>query len=188
MSPVDSARALLERSELILTKATVLSAMDRMAAEIGADLKDAFPLVLSVMGGAVVFTGHLLPLLDWPLEFDVLKASRYGQATTGGTIRWSLRPQLSVRGRAVLILDDILDEGATLAEIVRDVKADGASTVRIAVLFDKAHGRPKPVRADYVGLTVPDRYVFGWGMDVAGFWRNLDTVRALNDDGFDLLK
>jgi hypoxanthine phosphoribosyltransferase len=140
------------------------------------------------MGGAVVFTGHLLCRLSFPLEFDVLKASRYGQATGGGTVEWSLRPKARLKGRSILLLDDILDEGHTLKEIRDWLEQEGAADVKIAVLFDKHHGREKPLSADYVGLALPDRYVFGWGMDVAGYWRNLDEVWALQDSGFELLK
>jgi hypoxanthine phosphoribosyltransferase len=176
------ARKLLDHAECIVTAAQVNHAIERMAQEITHDLKECFPLVLSVMGGAVVFTGHLLPLLHFPLEFDVLKASRYGDTTGGGEMRWSLKPKTSVKDRVVLLLDDILDECENLALIQEVLLQDGASKVLSAVLTDKEHGRPKPVTANYIGLPLPDRYVFGCGMDAYGLWRNLPDIYALNAD------
>ena len=91
--------------------------LERMAADITAKLSDANPLVLPVMGGAVVFTGHLLPLLRFPLEFDYLHVTRYNGKTRGAQIEWKVAPRSDLRGRTVLVLDDILDEGNTLAAI-----------------------------------------------------------------------
>jgi len=176
------AQKLLQHAERIVTAQEVTSAVEKMAEDISRDLKETFPLVLSVMGGAVVFTGYLLPLLHFPLEFDVLKASRYGETTGGGEMRWSLKPKTSVQDRVVLLLDDILDEGETLALISEVLLQDGARQVLTAVLTDKQHGRPKPIAADYIGLTLPDRYVFGCGMDAYGLWRNLPDIYALNND------
>jgi len=176
------ARKLLDHAECIVSSSQVQQAVARMAEEIARDLEDRFPLVLSVMGGAVVFTGYLLPLLRFPLEFDVLKASRYGDTTGGGEMRWSLKPKTSVKDRVVLLLDDILDEGETLAVIREVLLQDGAQKVLTAVLTDKEHGRPKPIAADYIGIPLPDRYVFGCGMDAYGLWRNLPDIYALRPD------
>jgi hypoxanthine phosphoribosyltransferase len=176
------AQTLLAHAECIVPALQVRHAVERLASEISRDLQDDFPLVLSVMGGAVVFTGHLLPLLNFPLEFDVLKASRYGETTGGGEMQWSLKPKSSVQERVVLLLDDILDEGETLSLIRTVLLQDGASKVLTAVLTDKQHGRPKPIAADYIGLSLPDRYVFGCGMDAYGLWRNLPDIYALNPD------
>jgi hypoxanthine phosphoribosyltransferase len=131
------------------------------------------------MGGAVVFTGQLLPLLRFPLEFDYIHVTRYRGATQGGTIQWKVEPGKLLAGRAVLVLDDILDEGHTMAAIRDRILAAGATQFYSAVLADKAIGRDKPIRADFVGVSVPDRYVFGFGMDVEGAWRNLPAIYAL---------
>ena len=131
------------------------------------------------MGGATVFAGQLLPLLAFPLEFGAIAVTRYGNTTRGSEIDWRLAPGEDVRGRTVLVLDDILDEGVTLAA-VRDRLAElGARRVLTAVLADKDLGRPKPVVPDFVGVRVPDRYVFGFGMDAYGAWRNLPAIYAL---------
>ena len=170
---------LLASADRLYDAATLAGIVADMARRIGADLGERYPLVLAVMGGAVVFTGHLLPLLDFPLDFDVLKVSRYGLNTGGGDISWALKPRSSVKGRVVLVLDDILDEGETLAAIRSVLLEEGAAEVHIAVMTDKEHGRTKPVYADYVGIHVPNRYVFGYGMDVHGLWRNLPEIYAL---------
>jgi len=128
------------------------------------------------MGGGVVFTGQLLPLLRFPLEFDYIHVTRYRGGMQGGTIEWKVEPRRSLEGRVVLVLDDILDEGHTLAAIRERLLQQGASTFYSAVLADKNIGRSKPVQADFVGVTVPDRYVFGFGMDVEGAWRNLPAI------------
>lgn len=172
---------ILETAEIVATAEDIQLAVQRMASDIAAALGDKVPLVFSVMRGSVVFAGHLLPLLRFPLDFDYLDVTRYGNATAGGDIQWKVTPGTAVAGRTVLVVDDILDEGHTLAAVRDKLIAAGASKVYSAVFADKAIGREKPLRADFTGLTVPDRYVFGFGMDVKGAWRNLPAVYALRD-------
>lgn len=175
------ARGLLARAEPIRSDAEVQAALRRMAREINAALSGQHPLLLSVMGGAVVFSGQLLPLLDFPLDFDYVHVSRYGDARQGGQMRWKVEPPESVRGRVVLLLDDILDEGHTLAALRERVMELGASRCYSAVFADKRHGREKPIRADFVGMELPDRFVFGYGMDIEGAWRNLPAIYAVKE-------
>ena len=178
MSPSE-AQQLLDNAELIASAEVVQSTLDRLAKEIADDLRDTLPLVLAVMGGAVVFAGQLLPRLRFPLEFDYLHVTRYRGKTSGGAIEWRVLPGQNVVGRTVLVLDDILDEGATLAAVRDKLLELGAAKVLAAVLTDKQNGLSKPIHANYVGLKVPDRYVFGCGMDVYGMWRNLPAIYAL---------
>jgi len=119
--------------------------------------------------------------LHFPLELDYLHVTRYGQDTTGGALSWRSAPWTSVKGRTVLVLDDILDEGLTLAAIVERMKELGAKACYTAVATEKLNGKNKPIKADYVALTVPDRFVFGYGMDVRGAWRNLPAIYAMKD-------
>lgn len=176
------AHQLLDTAECIASAETVQAAIERLAQAITAALGDAFPLVLPVMGGAVVFAGQLLPRLNFPLEFDYLHVTRYRGATSGGEVEWRVLPGQNVAGRSVLVLDDILDEGETLAAI-RDKLLDmGAARVWSAVLTNKDNGLTKPIQADFVGLDVPNRYVFGCGMDAYGLWRNLPAIYALRDN------
>ena len=178
----DKARELLATAELVHSAAAVQTAVSRVAGEIQAKLADANPLVLCVMTGGVIFTGQLLPQLDFPLDFDYLHVTRYGQETQGGKLSWRSAPWLPVKGRTVLVIDDILDEGVTLASVQQSLKRLGAAEVYMAVFADKNNGKNKPVRADFVALPVPDRFVFGFGMDVSGAWRHLPAVYALKDD------
>ena len=173
---------MLETADLVCPAATVSAAVTRLAREITARLADSFPLVLCVMRGAVIFSGQLLPQLRFPLELDYVEATRYGAATRGGEISWRMAPAMAVTGRTVLVLDDILDEGLTLAAI-RDKLIDmGAGRVLIAVLSEKDTGRAKPVTADFTGVMLPNRYVFGCGLDAKGLWRNLPDIYALKEE------
>lgn len=177
----DLARAwtFLEQSDLVCGEGEVQEAIKRLAGEIAGRLSAAYPMVLVVMGGAVVFAGQLLPRLRFPLDFDYVHATRYGAATAGGGIAWRVSPPEGVRGRAVLVLDDILDGGQTLRAIHDQLLALGATEVLSAVLVEKALAAPKPIAADFVGLRIPDCFVFGCGMDAKGFWRNLPEIRAM---------
>jgi hypoxanthine phosphoribosyltransferase len=138
-------------------------------------------MVLAVMGGAVVFAGQLLPLLRFPLDYDYIHASRYGSATRGADVDWKVSPPGLVRGRTVLVLDDILDHGETMSAIKKRLLELGANDFYCAVLVEKKLAMNKPIKADFVGLTIPDRFVFGCGMDAKGYWRNLPDIRALKD-------
>jgi hypoxanthine phosphoribosyltransferase len=179
----DPARAwaFLENSDLVCAERDVQAAIERLAAEIGERLRDAYPLVLVVMGGAVVFAGQLLPRLRFPLDLDYVHATRYGAATSGGGIAWRVSPPEDVRGRTVLLLDDILDHGKTLCAIRDQLLSQGAAKVLSVVLVEKELPLRKPISADFVGVRIPDRFVFGCGMDAKGFWRNLPEIRAMRD-------
>jgi hypoxanthine phosphoribosyltransferase len=181
VSRLADTQALLEGADLICSAAEVEAAVDRVAQEITAAVGDSYPLLLSVMGGAVVFTGNLLPKLAFPLDFDYLHVTRYGDETSGGELRWINEPRTPLVGRTVLVLDDILDEGITLAAIRQHILSKGATRCLTAVFSDKQIGRAKPITADFTGLQLPNRYVFGYGMDVRGAWRNLPAIYALKD-------
>ena len=173
------AQRLLDEADMLCSAEDVDRAVARMASEIAGKLREEFPVVLSVMGGAAVFTGRLLPLLGFPLEFGAIEVTRYNNDTQGRDITWRLAPRDNVRDRTVLVVDDILDEGITLAAIRQKLLEMGAKRVYAAVLADKDIGRAKPATADFVGVTVPNRYVFGFGMDAYGLWRNLPAIYAL---------
>jgi hypoxanthine phosphoribosyltransferase len=171
------ARDLLARAEELVSADTVQAAVRNVAEVLNArfDKDDSgdFPLVLGVMGGAVVFTGHLLPQLSFPLEFDYIHVTRYGDLDRGGEVVWKVIPRQNVAGRTIIVVDDILDEGETLAHVKQRLLDMGAAEVILAVFADKDLGRQKPVQADIVGLTIPNKFVVGFGMDAHGYWRNL---------------
>ncbi|POA99866.1 hypoxanthine-guanine phosphoribosyltransferase [Chromobacterium sinusclupearum] len=179
MPNIAEARGLINSSDVLFSAEEVSAAVDRMAVEITEKLGEEYPLVLSVMGGAVVFTGQLLPRLAFPLDFDYVHVSRYGDKTHGGELVWKQAPKEDVRDRVVLVLDDILDEGHTMAAIRDKVMGMGAKAFYSGVFANKLISKAKPLKADFVGLDVPDRYVFGYGMDVRGAWRNLPAIHAL---------
>lgn len=182
MTDIKEARDILAGAELIYSEETVAAAVSRVAAEITARLGDSNPLLLCVMSGGVPFAGQLMTQLQFPLDFDYMHVTRYGQETSGGALSWRSAPWTPVKGRTVLILDDILDEGLTLAAIVERMKELGATACYTAVATDKLNGKQKPIKADFVALTVPDRFVFGYGMDVRGKWRNLPAIYAMKEE------
>ena len=173
----------LEQAELIYSEQAVNQAISAIAEQLNRDYinqKEA-PIVLCVMGGAVFFTGQLLPQLQFPLELDYVQASRYQGEIEGKVLQWLVRPKETIKNRNIIILDDILDEGITLIAILEECKQLGAKDIKSAVLVEKQHNFKKPVDADYVGLTVANHYVFGCGMDIYGWWRNLPAIYALKN-------
>jgi hypoxanthine phosphoribosyltransferase len=180
------ARSLLANAEELVSadkvQAAVRNVADVLNQRFDSDAVGAFPLVLGVMGGAVVFTGHLLPQLNFPLEFDYIHVTRYGDLDRGGEVVWKVIPRQNVAGRTIIVVDDILDEGETLAEVKRRLLEMGAAEVILAVFCDKELGKTKPVQADIVGLSIPNRFVVGFGMDAHGYWRNLPGLWVIRDE------
>lgn len=183
MTTPEELKRVLAGAECLADETQVRAAIAQLARRISEDLSGSFPLLLCVMKGGVVFSGQLLTQLQFPLEFDYVHASRYGDATEGGRLDWRVSPSTSLAGRHVLVLDDILDVGSTLDAICVACREQGAASVHTAVLVDKQHGRKarSGLRADYTGLEIPDRFVFGYGMDYRGYWRNAPGVYAVND-------
>jgi len=171
----------LKSAELICSAAHVARAVESVAADVTRVLAEENPLVLSVMGGAVVFTGQLLPQLRFPLDFDYLHVTRYGNTTSGGSLEWKVFPRAPVAQRVVLVLDDILDEGYTMSAVRARILAAGAARFYCAVFADKDIGKVKPIAADFIGVKLPNRYVFGFGMDIKGAWRNLPEIYAVKN-------
>ena len=182
MTDIQIIKDILASADVIHTEEEVAAAVSRVAREITEKLGETNPLLLVVMSGGVPFAGHLMTQLHFPLEFDYLHVTRYGQETSGGALSWRAAPWTPVKGRTVIILDDILDEGLTLAAIVERMKELGAAACYTAVATDKLNGKKKPLKADFVALTVPDRFVFGYGMDVRGAFRNLPAIYAMKEE------
>lgn len=172
------AQRIYDASERLFDQQQVEAALDRMAVQISADHAHADPLLLCVMNGGLVPAGLLLPRLLFPLKLDYLHASRYRERTFGDELHWKKHQEAELDGRDVILLDDILDEGYTLAAISDYCRQANAARVTTAVLVEKRHQRGIDLSADYVGLEVPDRYVFGYGMDYKGYWRNAAGIYA----------
>lgn len=176
------AMAILAAADLIHAADTVAAAVNRVAREISEKLRDSHPVLLCAMRGGVPFAGQLMTHLTFPLDFDYVHVGRYGDATRGGSLTWRAEPSIAVGGRTILVVDDILDEGLTLAAIRERMWQLGADACYTAVVADKMNGKHKPIQADFVALTVPDRFLFGFGMDVRGAWRNLPAIYAMRED------
>ena len=168
-------------ADCLVNEQQVNDAINNMAQDITGRLQDSNPLLFCVMNGGLILTGQLLTRLKFPLQAEYLHATRYRQETTGGILEWKLRPEADIQGRTVLIVDDILDEGTTLCAIADYCMAHGAKEVLTAVLVDKQHDRKsKPgLRADFTGMNVEDRFLFGYGMDYKGYWRNAPGIYAV---------
>lgn len=177
---LDHIKEVYAEADCLYENTEVEAAIDRMGQAITADLANSNPLVFCIMNGGLVTSGKLLTKLDFPLQVDYIHATRYRNETRGGELNWLVKPNSSMKGRNVLIIDDILDEGHTLAAIVEFCRQAGAKSVITAVLVEKKHDRKGvDLNADYIGLQIEDRYIFGYGMDYKGYWRNAPGIYAL---------
>lgn len=177
MRGAERAQALLARARVIHDAAAVASALDVQAAAVAEALGDQDPLVLAVMSGGMWPTVELGRRFGFPHQVDYLHATRYRGARRGGALEWRVSPRLALAGRVVLIVDDILDEGHTLAAVQAACRRAGARRVATAVLAVKRHERRAPgVAVDFPALEVPDEYVFGCGMDIDEYWRHLPAI------------
>lgn len=170
---------LLEQAQLVHSAEAVNSAITKLSHEISSQLASTNPIVICVMNGGLMFAGSLLTQLKFPLQVDYVHASRYQNAQVGHDLQWHAKFHTDLNNRTVLLLDDILDEGITLHNICQECQSLSPKALYTAVLVEKKIARKIPFEADFVGLEVPNRYVFGFGMDIHGYWRNLPAIYAL---------
>ncbi len=182
---MDELRAEVERvmhtADCLYTPQEVEQAFTRMASEINRDMAGGDVVAMCVMNGGLVVSGMLIPQLDFALRVDYMHASRYREKTSGDDLHWKVNPSQPLAGKDVLLIDDILDEGYTLEAIIDFLHSQSPASIRSAVAFKKEHDRGVRPPVEYIGLTVPDRYVFGYGMDYKGYWRNAPGVFAVAD-------
>jgi len=179
----EQAQAVFNNAKCLYDQTQLEEALDQLALKITAVLKKTNPLLISVMNGGFVPAGHLLTRLNFPLQVDYLHATRYREKLTGAGLDWIVYPQNSLKGRTVLIVDDILDEGETLRSILDYCIEKEVEQVYSCVLVEKEHDRKSGCKhADFVGLTVEDAYVFGFGMDYKGYLRNVPGIYAVQED------
>ena len=176
------AQAVLARADCLYNAQQVEAALDKLAHEITERLGASDPLVMCVLRGGLITAGILIPKLKFPLQIDYVHATRYADGTQGGDIQWIVTPTSPLEGRTVILVDDILDEGRTLAAIIAGCKGAGAKEIYSAVLVNKLHDRKNNMTADFCGLEVEDRYVFGYGMDYKGYLRNANGIYAVKED------
>lgn len=172
-------QTVFEQADLIYSLSEIDQALNKMAQQLEQDYADRNPVLLCVMNGSVMTTGHLLPKLNFPLELDYIHATRYGDKTVGGELNWHAKPTIDLAGRDVILVEDIFDLGITLQALRQFCEQAGASSVSCAVLTDKQHVNKTGLQPEYIGLTLPDRYVFGFGMDYKGYWRNAPGIYAV---------
>ncbi len=183
MNDYPEPHVLLEKSRVLFARDEVERAVRRMADEINAAYADQPLIVISVMTGAILPAAWLVTRLKMPLKMDFVHATRYRGGLYGAELEYRVPPRLELEGSHVLVVDDIFDEGDTLAAIKGSCEQRGAASVKLAVLVRKDHARGLARDyVDFVGLDVPDVYVFGCGMDAFEEWRHLDEIRVLEED------
>lgn len=171
---------MLAAADCIHDAAAVDAAYDRLAEKLQAHYAELNPLVLVVMTGGFVPAAEILKRVRFPFDLDYLHATRYRGDTRGGALHWKRRPEVELGGRHVLVIDDILDEGHTLAAIRSALLAREPASLQMVVLAEKRHDHhAADAHAEYVGLELPDRYVFGCGMDYQHYWRQLPAIYAV---------
>ena len=171
-------KQVLDAADCIYKAEQVQEVLNTVARSIQQDYADKNPLILCVMNGGLYFTAELMRRFSFALELDYLHVSRYHNSTTGGKLKWRILPEATLEGRNVLIVDDILDAGFTLQAIQKKCLELGAANIETAVLARKSR-QQVVVPVEYCGLVLPDRYVFGCGMDYQGYFRNLNDIYAL---------
>lgn len=174
-------QGVLDKAECLYDLTEIEEALDRMAEAITDKLSDKNPLILCVMIGALIPTGHLLTRLNFPLEVDYIHATRYRGTTRGGDLHWLVEPRQSLKDRTILIIDDIMDGGLTLAAIIDYCNQAGAKAVHSAVMVNKLRPREKGVNfePDFTGLDTEDKYLFGFGLDYKEYLRNAPGIYAV---------
>jgi len=175
-------QAILSRSQLIYTHEEIVSAIDLLAGKLNKQFKDKKALILPVLTGAIPFVGMLLPRLSFTIEVNYFHVSRYQNNVGTNQIKITHQPSPeSVLNQEVLVVDDILDEGITLKLINEQLITMKPKSITNVVLFEKQLEIKKEISAHYVGLDVPDAYVFGFGLDFNGAGRNIPDLYAFNE-------
>lgn len=180
MTTAKELAAIHAASDCLFTEEAVEVAVKGCAERVAQEIANMAPVVLAVMNGGLTFTDRLLSHWDFPLELDYIHFTRYDGATTGGTNKRVAKPRTDISNRQVVVVDDIFDEGLTLASIVDWASENGAANVTSVILADKQHDRKlTDYRPNYVALEVADRYVYGFGMDYKGWMRNKRGIYAV---------
>lgn len=178
MEMINKIQSILTEADCLYNFAEINEALDRMAKEITPKLKNKNPLILCVMTGALITTGHLVTRLPFPLEIDYIHATRYSGTTRGGDLHWLVEPRHNLKNRTVLIVDDIMDGGLTLSAIIDYCKQAKAKEIYSAVMVSKNRVREPGVHfePDFVGLRTEDKYLFGFGLDYQEYLRNVPGI------------
>jgi hypoxanthine phosphoribosyltransferase len=171
-----------EVENILITEQQLARRVRRLSAEIERDFRGCEMVVVSLLSGTVMFLADLIRHLSLPLRLDFIGVSSYGAGTTSGELIFTKELRLDVRGRDVLLVDDILDTGRTMKRVLAKLRRLKPRRIRICVLLDKPARRVEKVRADYVGFRIPDLFVIGYGLDYAERYRNLPFVGVLKPE------
>ena len=175
----DDINKVFNEADCLHDRQAVEQALDNMAAAMHAKLHNKNPLLLCVVTGGIIPMGHLMTRLHFPLQMDYIHATRYRGETSGGVLKWLVKPSFELKDRVVVLVDDVLDAGITLAELIKYCHAEGAAEVYSAVLVEKLQQRPFAIKADFTGIETVNRYLFGFGMDYKTYLRNADGIYAV---------
>jgi hypoxanthine phosphoribosyltransferase len=184
LEQINDINALKENATLLHDEDTILQALNRLKQQLEHDYHNKNPIFLVVMNGGLIFAGNLLAKLNFPLQIDYCHATRYRGEFSGSEVQWKVKNQLDLSNRHVVIVDDILDEGHTLNAIIQDCISQQAISVKTLVLIEKLHNRKavNNMQPDYCQLTTPDKYIFGYGMDINHYWRNTNAIYIYQQD------
>ena len=169
-----------EVERILITDREIARRIRAVSREIVRDFRGREMVVVSLLNGTVMFLGDLIRNLSLPLRLDFIGVSSYGAGTESGDLVFTKELRLDVRGRDVLLVDDILDTGKTLYRVRNKLRALKPRRIRTCVLLNKAARRVEPVEADYIGFEIPDLFVVGYGLDFAERYRNLPFVGVLH--------
>lgn len=181
MNKIEKIQAVLKQAECLYSTAEIYEALDRMSQDITRELQDSNPLILCVMTGALITTGHLLTRLHFPLEIDYIHVTRYRGTNRGGDLHWLVEPRQALKDRTILIIDDIMDGGLTLSAIIDYCKTYEAKETYTAVMVSKNRQREPGVNfePDFIGVKTEDKYLFGFGLDYEEYLRNIPGIYAV---------
>lgn len=172
----------LRLGEILISGEAIQRRVLELGAEISRDYEGKTPVLVTVLRGGVVFLADLMRAIDVDPEIDFMAVSSYGKETrTSGVVRILSDLTMNIEGRHVVIVEDIVDTGLTLAYIREVLETRQPASLRICALLDKKARRETEVRVDYVGFDIPDRFVVGYGLDFAERYRNLPHIVALNE-------
>lgn len=176
-------KEVFDSSRVIVSQQLLEVSFQKVAAEITQKHIKDNPIAVCVMNGALFITSEIVKRLSFPLQVDYIHASRYGNKYTGANIlNWVKTPNINPQGRTVILFDDILDGGLTLSEVKRYYEDRGSLNVLTTVMLDKKAPRDKGglLKADYYGIEVENKFLFGFGLDYHGYMRNVPEIRAVN--------
>ena len=169
----------LAQAECLYDMNAIEAALDKLAEQLNQHYADLNPLLLCVMKGALVTMGQLLPKLTFPLEIDYIHATRYGDKLEGGEVQWQHQPETALENRHVILIEDIVDRGDTLNVLRHYCMENKVKSVACATLVNKMDVSQSCQPAEFIALTVPNRYVFGFGLDYQGQARQFPGIYAL---------